>query len=45
LIAAGMPRRKALKQKGGLFNVNGHQIIFNTMEGGDHTNHLHISAH
>jgi hypothetical protein len=44
LIAAGMPRRKALKQKGGLFNVNGHQIIFNTMEGGDHTTHLHISA-
>lgn len=45
LIAAGMPRAKALKQNGGLYNVNGHQIIFNTHEGGDHTNHLHVSAH
>lgn len=44
LIAAGMPRAQALKQTGGLFNVNGHQIIFNTHEGGDHTDHLHISA-
>lgn len=45
LIAAGMPRAKALRQTGGLFNVNGHQVIFNTHEGGDHTNHLHISAY
>lgn len=45
LIAAGMPRRQALKQTGGLFNVNGHQVIFNTHEGGDHTNHLHVSAY
>lgn len=44
LIAAGMPREQAMKQTGGLFNVNGHQIIFNTHEGGDHTDHLHISA-
>jgi hypothetical protein len=44
LIAAGMPREQAMKQTGGLFNVGGHQIIFNTHEGGDHTNHLHISA-
>lgn len=44
LIAAGMPRKQALKQTGGLFNVNGHQVIFNTQEGGDHTDHLHISA-
>lgn len=45
LMTAGMPRAKALKQRGGLYNVNGHQIIFNTHQGGDHTNHLHISAH
>lgn len=45
LIAAGMPRKQALKQRGGLYNVGGHQIIFNTHEGGDHTNHLHVSAY
>jgi hypothetical protein len=45
LIAAGMPRAQAMKQKGGLYNVNGHQIIFNTHQGGNHTNHLHVSAH
>jgi hypothetical protein len=44
LIAAGMDPAEARKQQGGLYNVNGHQIIFNTHEGGDHTNHLHISA-
>jgi hypothetical protein len=44
LEAAGMPRAQARKQTGGLFNVHGHQIIFNTHQGGDHTNHLHISA-
>lgn len=44
LIAAGMPEKQARKQQGGLFNVNGHQIIFNTHEGGDHTDHLHASA-
>jgi hypothetical protein len=45
LIAAGMPRAQAMKQSGGLFNVGNHQIIFNTHAGGDHTDHLHISAH
>jgi hypothetical protein len=44
LIAAGMSPREARKQTGGLYNVGGHQVIFNTHEGGDHTNHLHISA-
>lgn len=44
LIAAGMPRRQALRQRGGLFNINGHQVIFNSMIGGNHYNHLHISA-
>lgn len=44
LIAAGMPEAEARKQKGGLFNINGYQIIFNTVlkHGGDHTNHLHV---
>lgn len=44
LIAAGMSPAQARKQTGGLFNVGGHQVIFNTHLGGDHTNHLHISA-
>jgi hypothetical protein len=44
LIAAGMNPRKARKIRGGLFNVGGHQVIFNTKEGGDHFTHLHISA-
>jgi len=42
LIAAGMPAAKARKVKGGLFNIGGYQIIFNSMEGGNHYNHLHI---
>jgi hypothetical protein len=42
LIAAGMPKAQARKVNGGLFNVNGYQIIFNTQEGGDHTDHLHV---
>lgn len=42
LIAAGMPPAKAREQTGGLFNVGGHQIIFNTHVGGDHTNHVHV---
>lgn len=42
LIQAGMPAREAMKQKGGLYNVHGVQVIFNTDIGGDHTNHLHV---
>jgi hypothetical protein len=45
LIAAGMDPSEARRKTGGLFNVGGHQIIFNTHLGGDHTNHLHVSAH
>lgn len=49
LIAAGMPKDQALKQRGGLFNVHKggkrYQIIFNTQEGGDHTDHLHVGVH
>jgi hypothetical protein len=41
LIRAGMPEKEARKQTGGLYNVGGWQIIFNTQEGGDHTGHLH----
>lgn len=41
LIEAGMPARQARRQTGGLFNVGNWQIIFNTQEGGDHTDHLH----
>lgn len=42
LVAAGMSRAQARKQRGGLYNVGGKQIIFNTHEGGDHTTHLHV---
>lgn len=48
LIAAGMPRKQALKAGIGLYNVGNHQIIFGTNSralGGDHTDHLHISTH
>lgn len=47
LIAAGMDPAKARKAPFGLYNVGGHQIIFGTNSkalGGDHTDHLHISA-
>lgn len=48
LIAAGMPRSKARQQRGGLYNVykgkRRYQIIFNTQEGGDHTDHLHVGV-
>lgn len=47
LIAAGMPRAKALKSPGGLYNVGTHQIIFGVsgaQYGGNHLDHLHISA-
>lgn len=44
LVAAGADPAWAAKQTGGLYNVNGHQIIFNTHQGGDHTNHLHVSV-
>lgn len=44
LIAAGMSPRKARQQTGGLYNVGGAQIIFNTQAGGDHTDHLHIGV-
>lgn len=47
LIAAGMPESKARKIKGGLFNINGHQIIFNDVQqlsGSPHDDHLHLSA-
>jgi hypothetical protein len=42
LIAAGANPAWAKKQKGGLFNVNGRQIIFNTMMGGNHHDHVHV---
>ena len=42
LIAAGMSTTEALRQKGGLFNIGGYQVIFNTQTGGDHTNHVHV---
>jgi hypothetical protein len=37
-----MSPKEARKQRGGLFNIGGYQIIFNTNEGGNHYNHLHV---
>jgi hypothetical protein len=42
LIAAGMPEKQARKVKGGLFNVGGVQVIFQTDIGGNHHDHLHV---
>lgn len=47
LIAAGMPRKQAMSEKGGLYNIElpgggRAQIIFNTNEGGNHWDHLHV---
>ena len=42
LIMAGMDPREARKQKGGVFNVGGYNILFNTNVGGNHYNHLHV---
>lgn len=44
LISAGMDPSKARQQTGGVFNVNGYQILFNTNTGGNHFNHLHIGV-
>src|SRR5687767_6386056 len=49
LIAAGVPRKKARQMRGGLYNVplkgGGRvQIIFNTTEGGNHYDHLHVGV-
>ena len=45
LIAAGMPPAQARKQTGGVFNVGGYNILFNTQVGGNHFNHLHVGMH
>jgi hypothetical protein len=47
LVAAGWSRSRANAEHGGLFTLNYPngcriQIIFNTEEGGDHYNHLHV---
>jgi hypothetical protein len=42
LITVGMPAAKARRVDGGLFNIGGYQIIFNSMIGGNHFNHLHV---
>jgi hypothetical protein len=40
LVAAGMSPAQARKAKGGIYNVRGGQIIFNTT---DHYDHLHVN--
>ena len=42
LVAAGADPKWANKQKGGLFNIGGKHIIFNTDIGGNHHDHVHV---
>lgn len=42
LVAAGMPQAQARKAKGGIYNIGGKQIIFQTNQGGNHFNHVHV---
>jgi Putative peptidoglycan binding domain len=42
LRAAGMSRVKALTCRGGVYNVGGWNILFNTTVGGNHFNHTHV---
>jgi hypothetical protein len=42
LIAAGADEAWARKQTGGVYNVGGVNILFNTDQGGNHWNHLHV---
>jgi hypothetical protein len=49
LIAAGMPRAQAEKATGGIYNLpygrnRRIQVIFNTNEGGNHHNHVHVGV-
>lgn len=49
LLALGMPRDQAMKATGGIYNLpygSGRriQVIFNTNEGGDHHNHVHVGV-
>jgi peptidoglycan hydrolase-like protein with peptidoglycan-binding domain len=41
LVAAGMPAWKAAFCRGGVYNVGGWNILFNTTVGGNHWNHTH----
>jgi len=42
LVAAGMPAWQAAFCRGGVYNVGGKNILFNTTIGGNHYNHCHI---
>jgi len=44
LIAAGADPAWARRQEGGLYNIGGFQIIFNSNIGGNHWNHLHVGV-
>lgn len=44
LIAAGMPPAEARKSFGGVYNVGGWNILFNTSQNGNHYNHLHVGV-
>jgi hypothetical protein len=42
LVAAGMPAWQAAFCRGGVYNVGGWNILFNTTIGGNHFNHCHM---
>jgi len=44
LRRAGMKPADIKKANGGIYNIGNYQIIFNTTEGGNHWNHLHVAV-
>lgn len=44
LRAAGMGTLQSKTCRGGVYNVGGHNILFNTTVGGNHYNHLHAGV-
>lgn len=44
LRAAGMPAAQAFFCRGGVYNVGGKNILFNTNVGGNHYNHCHMGV-
>ena len=44
LVAAGYSKAKAKTCNGGVYNVGGWNILFNTTVGGNHYNHLHAGC-
>jgi hypothetical protein len=44
LRAAGMSKARSWTCRGGVYNIGGKNILFNTTVGGNHWNHLHVGV-